>query len=153
MRKIYIVIVLSTLLIMATVIIAQTRRTLEEEFIKKIIDIEEMQTLNSTIRACDVDGDSIIIIINDIPDGATLSDAYFLPYIPDPCECNNEPNCIECFQNSDIVSWYGADLQWTPSYEQEGNYSLHIHAIDNKGADDWVVYIINVANKNRSPVL
>lgn len=153
MKKTFIFIIVLTLIV-AAVVIAETRREKEDEFIKQITNIEETQTLDITIRACDPDGNAIIIDIEDLPEGAVISDVYLLEIAPDPNECDNDPNnCIECFEHPDIVTWYAIDLTWTPSYSQEGEYKLYVHAMDDQGGDDWVVYIINVANKNRPPIL
>jgi hypothetical protein len=144
----YIVIILLSLII-TTVVIAQTRRTKEEEFLKKTINIEELQTVNAVVRACDPDGDPVIIVAEDLPEGATLSETYLLQ--PSTIG-DNDPNCAECYQDPS-TSWYGADLKWTPTQEQQGTYKIYLHASDDVGGDDWVVYIINVANKNRPPIL
>jgi type II secretory pathway pseudopilin PulG len=144
----YIVIILLSLII-TTVVIAQTRRTKEEEFVRKTINVEELQTINVVAKACDPDGDPVVIVAEDLPVGATLSDAYLLSQDHLPI---NDPNCAECFQDPN-TSWYGADLTWTPTQEQQGTYKVYIHAADDAGGDDWVVYIINVANKNRPPIL
>lgn len=147
-KKIYATIILIVLII-SSFIIAQTRRTKEEEFIKANITIEEKQSLSKTIKVCDPDGDPVGIIVEGLPEGASLSEIYPLEIIP---ESNNDPNCIDCF-NMTTTKWYGMDLTWTPTYEQSGEYKLYIHASDDKGGEDWVVYIINVLDKNRPPVL
>ena len=155
MKTIYTAIAVFVLVI-ATVIFAQTRRTRDEEFVRKTFDMEELQEMTATIKVCDPDGDPVIIDIDDLPPGAILSDTYVVTAL-DPSECDGDPNCIECFPSNPndlaTVSWYAADLTWTPTYEQSGEYRLHIYALDNKGGDDWVVYVINVADKNRPPVL
>ncbi len=142
------------ILILATLIIGQTRRSRDEEYIRKTITINRLQTLSVTIKACDPDGDPLLINIDDLPDGAILSSTYLIPISNiDPNDCD-DAYCQECFQNETSTIWYAANLTWTP--EKEGEYRLHIHAIDDKGGDDWVVYIINVIdiiNENRPPVL
>ena len=152
-----IIAIIAVVVLITTVIIAQTRRTRDEEFLKRTIEVEELQTLDSTITVCDPDGDSVTISIDDLPEGAVLSPTYVLDTPPDPNECTGDPNCAECYPQDpnalEAVSWHAADLQWTPTYEQQGEYRLHVHAIDDKGGDDWVVIVINVADKNRPPIL
>jgi len=138
-------------ILITTVAVAKTRRDREEEFVRKTLNIEEGQTLDATINVCDLDGDPVAMIIDDLPEGAVLLDTYPLTTLPDPNNCN-EPNCLECYEEPE-TSWYGANLLWMPDYEQAGEYRLHVYAEDNQGGDDWVVIIINVINKNREPVL
>ena len=116
---------------------------------RRTINIEETQHLSATIQVCDPDGDAIVINIDDLPPGAMLSDTYLIVTAP---EDNNDPNCADCFVDAG-TSWYGADIEWGPTYQQAGTYVLHVNAIDDEGGDDWVVFVINVANKNRPPVL
>lgn len=149
MKKLYISTILLIIVMAATAVIAQTRRERSDEFVRKTINIEETETLSSTIKACDPDGDPLILVIDDLPEGATLSNTYIIPPEPDI----NDPNCVDCYADPNSTSWYGADLTWTPTYQQQGEYRLHVHAEDDKGGDDWVVIIINVANKNRPPFL
>ena len=147
--KIIYVTIIAVLLIISSIIIAQTRRTKDEEFIQAVMNIEETQTLVRMIRVCDPDGDPVSIVIEGLPEGATLSEVYPLEVIPEP---NDDPNCVECFTMT-TTKWYGVDLTWTPTYEQSGEYKLYVHAVDDNEGEDWVVYIINVINKNRPPIL
>ena len=152
MKRLFALIVI--LLMVATILVAQTRRTREEEFVRKILSITERETLVQIIKACDPDGDQLFIEIDDLPIGAILSQTSFLAATPDPQECPNDPNCLECFDpNNPDIKWHYATLTWTPDYSQSGEHHLHIHAVDDRGGDDWVIYIINVSNKNRPPVL
>jgi len=136
-------------IIIATAVIAQTRRERTDEFVRKTINVNETEVLNSLIKVCDPDGDPLIITIDDIPEGATLSNTYIIPPVID----SEDPNCVDCYTDPSFTSWYGADLTWTPNYQQQGEYRLHIHAEDGQGGDDWVVIVINVINKNRPPFL
>jgi len=58
---------------------------------------------------------------------------------------------IDCA--SPQATWYGADITWTPTLTQLGNYSVFLHALDNQGGDDWVTMVINIVGKNRAPQL
>jgi hypothetical protein len=58
---------------------------------------------------------------------------------------------IDCA--SPQATWYGADITWTPTLAQLGNYSVFLHASDNQGGDDWVTIVINIVGKNRAPQL
>lgn len=142
--------------LLTVIVVAQTRRTYEEEYVRRVIDIEEGASVHAVVKVCDPDGDAITIEVPDLPEGATLSATYVLPpeLIPDPNnpeDCPDPNQCEECLVES--VSWYAADIDWTPNYAQAGEHRLHLHALDDKGGDDWVVFIINVADKNRPPQL
>jgi len=140
---------LIVIMIATTAIVAQTRRARDDEFVKKTVTIEETQPLVTKIRVCDPDGDPLIIAVDDLPEGATLSNTYIIPPVVD----TNDPNCVDCYTDPNDTSWYGANITWTPNHQQQGEYRLHIHAEDDQGGDDWVVFIINVTNKNRPPFL
>ena len=136
-------------MLITTVVIAETRRDRSDEFVKKIIDITETELLSNTIKACDPDGDPLILTIDDLPEGAVLFNTYVVPPVAD----TEDPNCIDCYIDPNSTSWYAADLTWVPTYQQQGEYRLHVHAEDDEGGDDWVVIVINVINKNRPPFL
>ena len=143
MSKTYIISIILFVLIATTSIIAQTRRSKEEEFLRRTINTEVAQHLSVTIKVCDPDGDPVVINIEDLPPGAILSDTYLIETAP---EDNNDPNCADCFVD-DGISWYGVDIEWTPTHQQVGAYTLYVNAIDDQGGDDWVMIVINVANK------
>jgi len=149
-RYAFIVIVL----MVTVLVLGQTRRPKEMEYVRKEISIEENQDMTATVRVCDPDGDSVEVTFEDLPPGAIISDTYpLIDYVPDPNDCDsNDPNayCDSCVQGS---SWYARDIIWNPDYTQSGDYKIYVHAVDDKGADDWVVILIHVADKNRPPQL
>ncbi|MHA1469016.1 MAG: hypothetical protein ACTSSP_00495 [Candidatus Asgardarchaeia archaeon] len=151
MKKIFLILLLLSLITAAW---AGTRRTREQEYLKGSFTIEEGMSFSRNFRACDVDGDPLIIEIDDLPPGATLSDAIPLIWDPDPNHCNNEsdPNyCMTCFSGSVNTSWYISTFDWTPDYTQAGFYQLHLHVMDDQGGDDWVMYEITVTNVDQGP--
>lgn len=147
----YIIVILIFMATTASLILAQTRRAKEEEFVRTTYSIEEMELLRATIKVCDPDGDIVDMVVDeaDVPNGMELSEVYIIPPNNIP---SGDPNCAECNDDPNS-SWYGLDITWQPTLEQEGEYRLHVHAIDDQGGDDWVVIVINVAKKNRPPVL
>ena len=134
-------IILVWVLFMVVITQAIPRHTREEEFVRAILEVGEGETFEAVIRICDVDNDVLGIEIDDLPDGATLSIA-----------CVTDPNYgleIPCDPN--YSSFYAAILRWTPTYQQAGEYRLHIHGFDDDGGHDWVVYVINVGDRNQPP--
>lgn len=151
MKRIFLTLLLLSLI---TTSFAGTRRTREEEYLKGSFTIEEGMSFSRNFRACDVDGDPLVIEIDDLPSGATLSDAIPLIWEPDPNVCNNEtdPNyCMTCFTSSVNTSWYFSTFNWTPDYTQSGLHQLHLHVMDDQGGDDWVMYELNITNVDRGP--
>ena len=134
-------IILVWVLFMVAIAQAITRYTREEEFVRAILEVDEGETVKAVIRACDVDNDVLGIEIDDLPAGAILSVAC----VTDPNYGSESP----CDPN--YSSFYAAILRWTPTYQQAGEYRLHIHGFDDDVADpghDWVVYVINVGDRN-----
>jgi len=111
-----------------------------------------MNSLRIVTKVGDIDGDIVNIYYENLPDGATFSTTHPLQETPDDSWCNGDPNCLEVL-NDPNSSFYEAKINWTPTYEQAGQYKIYIHAVDEHGNDDWVMYIINVANRNRPPML
>ena len=135
--------------ICATAIFAGTRRTRDEAFVRSINSIVEGQKVTVTTKVCDPDGDLVEILFEDVPEGVEFGDIYEIPVEDRPF---TDPNCAECVADPNS-SWYAIEWEWTPTFEQEGEYNIFIHAIDDKGGDDWIVHVINVANRNRPPIL
>jgi hypothetical protein len=141
------------LVLLTTVVAAQTRRSKEEGYIRKSIDVVEGQEIVSIAIVCDPDGDDITIQAEDLPRGAVLLPAVRLSpdQVPNLEDYPDPNQCQECADPD--ASWWGSNFSWTPAYDQAGQHKFYVHAMDDNGGDDWVVYIINVANKNRPPQL
>ena len=139
-------IVISAITVLA---LSQTRRFKEDEFTRESFTIDESQTLSYLIKVCDPDGDVVEIKFEDLPPGASVSPIRQL--LSEEIPQNPEEYYPEC--TSEEAIWYGINLVWTPTYEQSGEYKFYVHAIDDRGGDDWVNYTITVDNKNRPPYL
>ena len=136
----------------ATVIFARTRRTKEEEFLKDTYNTTEGMHLRVVTKVGDIDGDIVAIYFDGLPEGATTSTTHPLTVIPDPNWCDRNPDCLEVI-NDPNSSFYEAEFNWYIAYDEAGQYKVYVHAVDEHGNDDWVMYIINVADKNRPPQL
>lgn len=145
MKKSFLIIILLFLFIVGSVVVmAQTRRTKEDDFTKSSFVISEKEDFSYTIVACDPDGDPINITLENVPNGMIIIGPY--PVMnPDPSLFPSE-----CGPGS---SQYKVDIEWTPSYTQAGVYKIYAHAEDDQGGDDWVNYVITVINQNRPPIL
>ena len=132
---------------LASTIFAVSRHTREDAPVRFVTTIAEGETLSKIISCYDPDGDPTVLTVEDLPAGAAVGDQITQPsdYTdPDlPPVSADAPNAI----------WYTRELSWTPNYQQSGNYTIYIHAVDNNGDDDWVKYEITVTNSNRPPVL
>ena len=150
MRKIRSIIIMMLFIsLITTVILAVDRHDREEKFVRGVHNISEGQLLTVVSKVCDPDGDIISIEFEDVPEGVEFSDIYEIPLSEAPV---SDPNCAECAADPNST-WYGVNWSWTPTYEQDGQYEIYLHATDGQGGGDWVVHIINVADTNRPPVL
>jgi hypothetical protein len=130
-------------------VFSQTRRSKEDDFTRAVFNINETETFSHIVKACDPDGDSVEIFLENLPRGFVVSPVREL--LPEEIPSNLNETCPECITAE--VKWYGVDIEWTPDNKQSGEYKIYIHAVDDKGGDDWVNYVIYVADKNRPPVL
>jgi hypothetical protein len=86
---------------------------------------DENQLLSFLVTATDADGDSIVLTTSTLPDGAAFTDN------------GNDTGLFE----------------WTPTYDQAGEYSVTFYATDDSGAVDSEAVPVTVNDVNRPPVL
>jgi len=133
-------------IMLCSAIFAVSRHSKEQAPVRFTATIAEGESFSKIISCYDPDGDPVVITTDTLPTGMTIGDqitqpsGYTDPTIPPPIEA---PNAV----------WYTRELTWTPNYQQSGFYTIYIHAVDDKGDDDWVKYEITVTNTNRPPVL
>jgi hypothetical protein len=151
MRKIYTIVIISVLVISGA-IVAQTRRTRDEEFIEKVINIEAMHSLNIVVRACDPDGNPIIINSDDLPQGATLTETYLMISSPDPNECFISPTykwTVLPGQGSLNNYMIANPIYTPPDITTTQTFTLTVEISDN---NNIITKTINVTVNNSNPV-
>ena len=146
-KTLMLIVGLVMMMTVASAIFAVSRHTREQAPVRYAVTLAEGETLTKTISCYDPDGDMVTLTVEDLPTGATVAAqetqeaGYSDPELPPvPADA---PNAV----------WYTRNLSWTPNYQQAGTYTVYIHAVDDKGDDDWVKYEITVTNTNRPPVL
>lgn len=149
MKKTILSILLGLIVIIGTagIVYGVSRHTKDQAPVRKTITIAEGATLTETITCYDPDGDVVTLTVEDLPLGATVSVQVTQP------QGFNDPNLPPVPADAPNVKWYTRELSWTPNWQQAGNYTIYIHAVDSYGDDDWVKYEIIVTNSNRPPVL
>ena len=109
--------------------------------------INEGDTLTKTISCYDPDGDTVSIILEDLPLGAAVGAQVSQP------DTYSDPDLPPVPSDAPDAKWFTRELIWTPTYQQAGTYTIYINAKDPSGDEDWVKYVITVLNTNRPPVL
>lgn len=120
--------------------------TLEDAPIRKEFSVLEGQTLNFDIVSFDPDGDAVSIeVLSALPEGMILGDTIYREEFLD----DSLPEVTE----DSAPAWYTKSVEWTPNFQQEGEYILEIRAEDEFGAENFIRYKIIVVGANRPPVL
>jgi hypothetical protein len=145
-KRIFLLAVLALFAAIASAL-AVSRHTRDQAPVRFAVTIGEGDTLTKTISCYDSDGDAVTLTVEDLPTGAIVGAQQLAPggYV--------DPDLPPITSDAIGVKWYIRSLSWTPNYQQAGSYTIYIHAVDDKGDDDWVKYQIIVTNKNRPPVL
>ncbi len=137
--------VLACLVAMAGVIVAQPY-TRDNAPIRQEVTVAEGEALNLVISCYDPDGDVVTLTVEDLPTGAAASPAQLQP------PGYTDPN-LPAPPADSTPAWYTTTVTWTPNFAQSGDYTLYVHAVDDKGAETWIRYVVHVTNVNRPPVL
>ena len=134
-------------LMSSMLVFAASRHTKDQAPTRYTATIAEGQTLTKTISCYDPDGDPVVMDVEDLPTGASVSAQV------DADAAYTDPDLPAVPADAPNAKWYTRTLTWTPTFEQAGTYTIYVHATDDKGDDDWVKYEITVTNTNRPPVL
>lgn len=120
--------------------------TLEDAPVRKEFSVLEGQTLNFDIVSFDPDGDAVTIeVISELPEGMILGETMLREEFSD--DSLPEPTL------DSNPAWYTRSVEWTPNFQQQGEYIIEIRAEDEFGAENYIRYKVTVTGVNRPPVL